>query len=71
MAGIPQAVPCGNSACERNLPIEGYHRLFPDPTTPADMIHKNYHPSWPYFSVHCPTCGHFTIWYPTNYADVK
>ena len=41
MVVFPQSVPCGNSACEQNIPAGAYQLLFPDPTTPADQIDKN------------------------------
>ena len=69
---IPPSITCENSACRRNLSTEEHHRRFPEPHTPPDLIHDNYDPSiGAYFSIYCPTCGHFMRWYPTAHPDTR
>jgi ribosomal protein L34E len=55
---IPDVVNCAN--CGRRLDPRAY-MASPLKDTPEEMITRVYAPTYPYFSVHCSSCAHYTV----------
>ncbi|MCP4605845.1 MAG: hypothetical protein GY847_35915 [Proteobacteria bacterium] len=61
MKRIPEFIKC--TGCGRRLDVEVY-QAFPDEATPEEMITRAFESTYPYFSVQCSTCGHYSVFSP-------
>ena len=50
------------SHCHRKLLVSSYAGL-PFSGTPPELVHRLYGSSH-YYGVHCPACGHYTVFVP-------